>query len=154
MEETRKAQEALDARLAEEAANPVLGHAEGALLMKKLELSRQTEAEVKAIVEAEQEEPAREPVAPEPDEYIRIKRHKPFDIDSVPAHQEGDRTKWVLGAARQMLIKGHSLAHVVQTTGWGKDWFSDIPVDKDGYGLGTEAWLESLDKKEKKELSK
>lgn len=82
------------------------------------------------------------------DDYVLVRKHKPFDINSVPPKQEGKG--WVLGSARQMLIKGYSLAHVIEATGWGKDWFSDIPVDADGYGLGTEAWLESLDKKDKK----
>ena len=189
MEETRAAQAALDEQIAREAANPVLGHTEGALLQKRLEEAREREAALEA------EQPLCEGLAPfncgnpscpahgeqslttvgkpvvalegmpmepvslptwrteavdVPDGYEVVLRpvRAPFNIDSVPAKQTS--TTWVLGSARQMLIKGYSLAHVVETTGWGKDWFNDIPIDQDGYGLGTEAWLESLDKKDKK----
>lgn len=150
MEETRAAQAALDAQIEREAANPVIGHAEGALLQKQLEEARDREEAVLheiASEEAVEEQAGSEQSVFVPDGYevVLVKKYVPFDIDSVPAKQES--TLWVLGSARQMLIRGHSLAHVVETTGWGKDWFDDIPVDEEGYGLGQEAWLESLDKK-------
>lgn len=151
MEAARQAQAALDARMTYEAANPVVGTTVGAELKRELELAqtveervlRELEASELALVPVPEIEPEPEYVTPVPsddDEYIRIRKYKPFDINSIPAKQEG-RQGWTLGNSRQLLIKGHSLSHVVSTTGWGQAWFSDIPVDEDGYGLGQEAWL-------------
>lgn len=66
--------------------------------------------------------------------------------NKVPLEGRGNG-EWSLGQARSMLRKGYHVAEVVRRTGWGLEWLNDLPVDENGYGLNTDEWLESLEKK-------
>lgn len=61
-----------------------------------------------------------------------------IDVPKVEPKAEGD--DWELGQARSMLRQGYRIDHVIKVTGWGPDWFDDMPMDDDGYGLRLEDW--------------
>lgn len=108
LEEARKAQAALEARIAREEAEPARGRVLGADWRP-------------AVVEA--------PIVTEVEVVPRQRARS-----AIPADAQGNG-KWTLGQARSMLRAGYHINKVVRITGFGINAFLDMKIDDDGYGL-------------------
>jgi len=109
LEEARKAQAALEARIAREAAEPAQGRVPGANWQPPVV-----------------EKPVEPPALPAQPRRAAVPR--------IPADATGNG-QWTLGQARSLLRSGYHINKVVRVTGFGIDAFLDMEIDADGYGL-------------------
>lgn len=113
LEEARKAQAAIDARIAREALEPPVGAVPGAMYRPPTP-------------------PPAEPPAPPPEPPARVIPKQ--RVPRIPADAQGDG-QYTMGQARSMLRAGYHIDKVIRVTGWGMKAFDDMEVDEDGYGL-------------------
>ena len=86
---------------------------------------------VKAVLKPSEPEPV-EPTAPPP------VRRRPTPAPAgppLPAPDAVGEKGWTLAQARGMLRQGYRLERVQRMTGFGADWFNDIPVSDSGHGI-------------------
>lgn len=57
-----------------------------------------------------------------------------FDVSTLPAEGEGNQP-FAVTSARMMLKAGYHIKHVIENTGVGYNDLSDLPIDRDGYGI-------------------
>lgn len=112
LEAARKAQAALDARMAREAVQPAHGKVPGA------EYQAPVIQQVPRLAEVE----------------VVVPQQRTRKTSAIPADAQGNG-KWTLGQARSMLRAGYHINKVVRLTGYGINAFLDMKLDDDGYGL-------------------
>lgn len=120
LEAARAEQARLDARIAREAEQPVLGPVPGAAYKAPV------------VVEA--------PPPPPPPVYLTKGQWPKRMPGRWPLPAPDAEGSVPLGAARSMLRAGYHVARVQAATGWGIRAFDDMPLDELGYGLPLEEW--------------
>lgn len=134
LEATRRAQAALEARMAREAEQPAVGPAPGATYVMSQE-TRDLMVDLAATYPGfpglpEQRKAPEEP----PEEPAPVEEERRPTRGRLPVF-EAEGESYTLGQARKLVRAGYHVCHVMHLTGYGWKWFNDMALDEDGYGL-------------------
>lgn len=137
-EEVKRHQQDLDDLMAQQAANPVMGQAEGARIMAEIKARhRQNMAEIDLKADQMESEDERveeltngvvaetQPLLPK---KLKIERRK-LKKESEPKFQFAETT------ARMMMKAGYNIQYVIEFTGVGYDDLKEFPIDDEGYAI-------------------
>jgi hypothetical protein len=130
-EETRKAQEELDALIERQKAEPAIGVAAGALYAEKRRQARQALLDAKTEEVAEEEASEIEVILSDNGSVVIAPAG--FRTRNLKQKGEGD-FPFAIMTARFMFKAGYHAEHVIAVTGVGWEEISDLTYDPDGYG--------------------